>query len=109
MKKYTQVLIRSFKGENYSCGKKVTCNVIAVANNSELFVEDFTLNDAYVYSREGFMIHLYEYLDDEKIPDNKYKNPKCVIYGMELTNIIQISESVSSLFWMEYGYLSIQK
>ncbi|OUM63842.1 hypothetical protein PIROE2DRAFT_20622 [Piromyces sp. E2] len=98
-------------GENYRCGKKVTCAVLAAANSSQLYVEDFNLNDAYVYSKEGFIIYLYEYsnnFDENSLNNNQ--GLKGVVFGMKLTNIIQMSDRISSLFWvMDSGYLSLNK
>ena len=42
--------------------------------------------------------------DDDYNLNSKESGPRCVINGMEVSNITQLSERISALFWMEYGY-----
>ncbi|OUM61674.1 hypothetical protein PIROE2DRAFT_67526, partial [Piromyces sp. E2] len=102
MKKYAAVYINNFHGKNYNCGKKVSCSVLALANDSLLLVDDFILKDTNSYSKDGFIIYIYEYLHEDNMYDIvSHSGPKCAIRSMTLTNINMLSDLVSYLFFME--------
>ncbi|ORX46593.1 hypothetical protein BCR36DRAFT_372055 [Piromyces finnis] len=89
IKKFGQVWLENFKGENYSCGKRVSCSALAISNNSELQIDLlYVLNTGRISINDSTFENIYT----EKTDGLFYCN-SCKIFrvtGIELNNAIII-------------------